>query len=340
MRKIHLGKTRDSRTRKRAGKVVNTEEQEKLAIELKGQKEFVGYLLLKGFSTSTTKRYVQDASIFIQWAAKENVPIEQVAYTDVLHYIQSKKKNNAQTTVSKKINSLKHYFNYLSINNESVENPTRQIQLKGIKRKKLYEILSKKELESLYNNFEIASSSSKNKNQNWFKASQLASKRNQIMLGLMIYQGLSANELSNITQTDLKLREGKVYIAGTRKSNERTLKLEPHQIMGMMEYTSQIRKELVTLSNKNTDKLIISVGQGTGISNMMAKMLQKLNKQNSKVTSIQQIRTSVITHWLKHYNLREVQYMAGHRYVSSTEGYLVNDLDDLQEDISKYHPIG
>jgi integrase/recombinase XerD len=32
--------------------------------------------------------------------------------------------------------------------------------------------------------------------------------------------------------------------------------------------------------------------------------------------------------------------MAGHRYVSSTEAYLVNDMDDLQEDINKYHPIG
>ena len=24
-------------------------------------------------------------------------------------------------------------------------------------------------------------------------------------------------------------------------------------------------------------------------------------------------------YWLKHYNIREVQYMAGHRYISSTE---------------------
>jgi hypothetical protein len=33
-----------------------------------------------------------------------------------------------------------------------------------------------------------------------------------------------------------------------------------------------------------------------------------------------------------------VQYMAGHRYVSSTENYLVNDIEDLQDDITKYHP--
>ena len=32
--------------------------------------------------------------------------------------------------------------------------------------------------------------------------------------------------------------------------------------------------------------------------------------------------------------------MAGHRFVSSTEAYLVNDIDDLKEDIAKFHPIG
>jgi integrase/recombinase XerD len=32
--------------------------------------------------------------------------------------------------------------------------------------------------------------------------------------------------------------------------------------------------------------------------------------------------------------------MAGHRYVSSTEGYLVNQMEDLQSDIEQFHPIG
>jgi integrase/recombinase XerD len=32
--------------------------------------------------------------------------------------------------------------------------------------------------------------------------------------------------------------------------------------------------------------------------------------------------------------------MAGHRYVSSTEAFLINDLEGLQEEIDKFHPIG
>jgi site-specific recombinase XerC len=78
-------------------------------------------------------------------------------------------------------------------------------------------------------------------------------------------------------------------------------------------------------------------GTSDRFNNTMQKLMQKLNKQSSKVTSAKQIRSSVITHWLKLYNLRQVQYMAGHRFVSSTEAYLINDLDDLLEDVNKFH---
>lgn len=337
---IKLGKTKDSRTRKQPVKAVNIAEQEKLLNELKNQQEFTQYLLYRGYSTSTTKRYVKDAEMFIKWAAKENVQIEEVSYSDVLHYIQSKRNHVKQRTISTTVNSLKHYYNYLSTINQDIENPTTQIQIKGVKRKTLYHILSKQELESLYNNFELPDGNSKYKNQNWFKTSQLASKRNKVILGLIIYQGLGSVELGRMTEKDIKLREGKIYIAGTRKSNERELKLEAHQILDTMEYTLKTRNEILTRQNKTSEILFVSVGKSDRINNIINKLIKKLNKQNSKITSVKQIRASVITHWLKNYNLRQVQYMAGHRYVSSTEAYFVNDLDDLQEDITKFHPIG
>jgi len=339
--KIRLGKTRDSRTRKQQVKAVNVEEAESLLEELKNQKEFTQYLLLKGYSTSTAKRYVKDAIKFIEWAEKENVQIEQVSYSDVLHYIQGKRNHVKQRTVSTNINSIKHYFNFLAITDQKIENPTTQIQIKGVKRKMLYDILSKQELESLFNNFEIPNEeTSKHKNQNWFKTSQLASKRNKVILGLLIYQGLGTTELGRLTEKDLKLREGKIFIAGTRKSNERELKLEAHKVLDIMEYTLKIRNEILALTGKQSESLFVSAGESEHFRSIINKLIKKLNKQSSKVTSVLQIRTSVITHWLKIHNLRQVQHMAGHRYVSSTESYFVNDLDDLQEEISKFHPIG
>lgn len=336
--KIKLGKTRDSRTRRKA-KTQDAEAVLKLQQELKKQTDFTNYLLMKGFSTSTVQRFVKDTEYFLQWAEKENVPIENASYADVLHFIQGKREKVKQRTISIQINSLKHYFNFLATTGQAGENPTTQIQIRGIKRKTLYDILKKSELESLYNNFELPKEDDPNKNQNWFKTAVLAAKRNKVIVGLMMYQGLTVYELGTLTEKDVKLREGKIFIAGSRRSEERILTLESLQILDIMEYQLKTRNEILQQTKKQSDNFFVSTGTSEHFNNTMQKLMQKLHKQNSKVTSAKQIRASVITHWLKLYNLRQVQYMAGHRFVSSTEAYLVNDLDDLLEDVNKFHPL-
>lgn len=340
MSKIKLGKTATSRTRAKQKEKVSSEESTKLKQQVKGSNaEFIDYLLFKGFSTGTITTYSRDVIRFEVWLIKENVPLAMVSYADVLHYIQGKKGQVKQRTVSTTVNSLKHYFNFLSTLGTITENPTQNITIRGIRRKKLYQILTKAELEELYHNFEFKTDVNQ-KNQNWYKCSELSHKRNKIILGLLIYQGLNTSELANLTINDLKLREGKIYIAGARRSNERELTLEAVQIMDLMEYMLKDRIELLSEFKKQSNHLIISAGSGEKINNTMTKLIEKLKNQNSKIENVKQIRTSVITHWLKLHNLRQVQHMAGHRYVSSTEGYLINDLEDLHEDIAKFHPIG
>jgi integrase/recombinase XerD len=92
-------------------------------------------------------------------------------------------------------------------------------------------------------------------------------------------------------------------------------------VMELMEYMHSTRKELLALTGKDTDKLFISIGSGKELHNLMQVLMEGLHVINPRVTSLQQLRASVIVHWLKLYNLREVQYMAGHRYVSSTESF-------------------
>lgn len=69
--------------------------------------------------------------------------------------------------------------------------------------------------------------------------------------------------------------------------------------------------------------------------------LERALKQiNPKVRSCSHIRKSVITLWLMRYDLRTVQYMTGHKRISSTERYQVGHLEELQTAIEKYHPLG
>jgi len=303
---------------------------------------FKYYLEKKGLANITVESVYGDVMPFINWCEDENIETEQATYIEVLAYINYiKKRGIKQRTVQVYTGSLKHYFSWLIKREIREDNPIRSINIKGVKRQYLYDILKKQELETLYENFEIPSeATNKHKNQNWFKTSQLTSKRNKVILGLMIWQGLGTRELSQLEVKDLKLREGKIYIQGSRKSNERELKLEAHQVLDLMEYQLKTRAEMLAINKQETEQLFIGISGGSRFSNVMQKLLKKLSQQNTSIKNIQQIRASVITHWLKNYNLREVQYKAGHRYVSSTEAYLVNDLEGLQEDIAKFHPIG
>ena len=72
---------------------------------------------------------------------------------------------------------------------------------------------------------------------------------------------------------------------------------------------------------------------------MWKGLTKDIKATNPNFINFKQVRTTVITKWLKQYNLREVQQMAGHRYVSSTEAYQINNTEDLQEAIDKFHPI-
>jgi site-specific recombinase XerD len=331
--KIHLGKTSTSRTRRK--KIVE-EVSNKLKVE---QNDFTKYLLQKDYSNTTIESFLADVERFKIWLEKENVEIESVTYNDMTSFLQSFG-NIAQHTKGCYLRGVKQYFNFLIQQDERADNPAEFIQLKGLKRKTLYDILNRQELDNLYHNYKMPDEQCKDKNQNWFKAKVLAQKRNKVVVGLMLYQALDTRDLKLLTVKDVKLREGKLFIPGTRKSEERELKLEALQIIDVMEYLLTTRKELLQLTNKETEQLFVSIGSSERVANIMSYLLKQLHQINKKVTSAKQLKASVIVHWLKLYNLRQVQYMAGHRYVSSTESFLVNEMDGMIEDIEKYHPIG
>ncbi len=119
------------------------------------------------------------------------------------------------------------------------------------------------------------------------------------------------------------------------------MKLESRQVFDLLDYINDTRKQILHHRNITTptQELFLQLGEGKNKSNLLSILVTHLKQMNTKVKSIDQIRASVIVHWLKLYNLRKVQIMAGHRYISSTENYKANNLDDLKEDIKNFHPF-
>ena len=316
---------------------------------------FKQYLQAKDLSKATIQHYTSLATAYITWCDMQNIEVENSTSTEVTSYLKHlQNKGQQNKTRNFALNIIKHFFDWQIQTERRTDNPAKHIKIRGTKHKILYPIFTKQELESLYHSYEIPADDHKKANCNWFAYYKLSKQRNKAILSLMVYQGLCTDEVNRLTVKDINLREGSIFIAGSRKSNERTLELKPHQIMELMEYAMQARQELSKLqapspSGRAGEGLLYflptpSAGKKTisdndGI-NIWKRLSEDIRAKNGKFINFKQVRTSVITHWLKQHNLRQVQYMAGHRYISSTESYLANQMEDLQADIEQFHPIG
>jgi site-specific recombinase XerD len=122
-------------------------------------------------------------------------------------------------------------------------------------------------------------------------------------------------------------------------SNTRILPLNPSQILELQRYLTEFRPAILKATNKQTHQLFCTTGQSHKLQNTLAIILSKLKPQNPRLLDVKHLRSSRITHWIRTEGLRKAQYMARHRYVSSTERYATNELEELQELIEQYHPM-
>ena len=304
------------------------------------------YLQSMGHSQQTVKAYSFYLMDFLAWTDAQGIVPESFTSADVMAYLHHLQKKELSNTSRKNyLIAVRHFFDW-HIQRGTIEaNPAKLIKLRGTGGRKLYQLLSREELESIYHKYDAEKAPTGKPHS--FRTQELKNRRNKAMLGLVVYQGLLTTEVNELTLSDLKLKEGTVFIKGGRKSNERTLELKPQQILELMEYTLTTRKELQSYVPKESPLLFLpapasgkKVASANDGINIWKRLTAEVREKNPRFKNFLQVRTSVITHWLKAYNLRQVQYMAGHRYVSTTEGYFINQMEDLQNDIDQFHPLG
>lgn len=288
-----------------------------------GAESFEDYLKQKQLSTNTIESNKATLKRFLNWLGKQEIEPEQVRYADVLAYMkQCQQQGTVQRTIQNYLNSIRNFYDHLIEQQKVKTNPLQSVKVQGVKRKTLHKILEPHELHAIYHRYTHET---------------LSGKKNKVIIGLLVYQGLKTEELNKLEVKDVKLKEGKIEIPGGRKSNSRTLQLEPHQVLDVYDYVTQTRAQILAKTGKRTEKLFVSLENGSKL--RIDHLMEQLRKQNTKITSAKQIRASVIVKWLRQYNLREVQYLAGHRYISSTEAYQQNEMQGLSEEVNQFHPL-
>jgi len=222
--------------------------------------QFIQYLEAKNLSQATQNKYSRSIDEFLYWFTKEGI---NAAKKDILNYLFYLKNNRNQSNSSRKgdLTALKHYFTFLFKNELIASNPTNFLKIRGARKKTLYNIYSFAELEQLndnfYHNFIRNFDYNKYVGESQRKHSFLCRERNYCMFGMLVYQGLVTRELQKINLTDLDLNKATLKIQKARKSNGRTISLNATQIGSLINYTQQIRPQLLGFYDKETDQLFL-----------------------------------------------------------------------------------
>lgn len=284
------------------------------------------YLKKLELSTKSIASCETAVKLFLNWMKKQSIEPDQGSYADVLAYMKYCQKNGTtQRTIQNYLCMIRHFYDNLIEQKQIEVNPVTGIKVQGVKRKSLYHIFKPEELHAIYNSYQDES---------------LKGKRNKIMLSLLVYQGVKTEELIKLETKDVKVREGKIEIPGGLRSEGRILQLESHQVLELYDYVNNTRKEILSTSGKQTDKLFVSIEGGDSLDSCMHRLMFWVRRKNKLVVNAKQLRASVIVKWLKMYNLRKVQYLAGHRYISATEAYRQNEMEGLSEEVNQFHPLG
>lgn len=290
-------------------------------------KTFNEYLKQKQFSESTVRIYENGVKEFLEWIAKHHYQEENIRYADLMSYIKHNQKNGkSKLNIQHQLLAIRHYFNYLVKTRKIKSNPAQGVYVRGVSRRLPHDLVEYDELVNLYESYPVKDT---------------RDQRNKVILGLLIFQALTIEELETLEAEHINLREGKIRIIGTNRTNERILKLEASQVFELQEYLNKTRSRILYGPKVNEPEkitqLIVGMEGGTRLSGEVGWMMRRLKQP--KVRQASQIRASVIAEWTRRHDVRIVQYMSGHKYVSSTERYQATHLEDLQEQLRKYHPL-
>ena len=302
---------------------------------------FEKYLDKQGYEENTRRQYLNYTAYFLEWMKVSNQEGNQINYPELLSYIRHcQDRDDSIKLINRKLLSVRKYYEHLQLEGKTIKNPASGLYLKGKRVGVPNNLLDKKELKELYNQYQPY---------------DLRTTRNKIILSLLINQAVTTDELHKLEPGHIKLKSGKIEIPGSKHSNGRILELKSNQIIELQEYLTETRPAILKAIRENMywpgrkaekpdfklldNRLFTSMNGGSSLKNSLKHLTVALQQLNKKVRDVRQIRQSVIAEWLKQEDVRKVQYKAGHKHVSTTERYQASNLEDLQEALNQHHPL-
>ncbi|MCK6087700.1 tyrosine recombinase XerC [Staphylococcus warneri] len=286
------------------------------------QKAFLYMLKVeRNFSDHTLKSYRDDIVQFNDFLYQESLDLNDFEYKDARNYLSFLYlKNLKRTTVSRKISTLRTFYEYWMTQDESVVNPFVQL-VHPKKEQYLPQFFYEEEMEALFKTVETDSKKGM---------------RDKVILELLYATGIRVSELVHIKTQDLDMKLPGVKVLG-KGNKERFIPFGEFCKQSIERYL----KEFKPLKHVDHDYLIVNM-QGQPITERGVRyVLNDVVKRTSGVTNIHphKLRHTFATHLLNQgADLRTVQSLLGHVNLSTTGKYTHVSNQQLRKVYLNAHP--
>lgn len=290
------------------------------------EEDYIEHLKYRRFMDRTIEHKLICIRRFMEWLKKEDLILSECSYADILTFLKNLRAQQfSVANQNTHIVAIRHLYESEIAKDRANHNPLMNLHVKGRIQRIPHNLLSPEQLDKIYHSY---------------KATTEYQQRNKIILGLYINQALTRMEVNRLEVGDIDMVKGTIRIGNNVKLNERILPLAAYQVLHLHEYIYTIRPQLLKQAEQaKGDRLFFTYANGQTVNETIKKLLDALRKLNPELTSFHQIRSSVIYNWMKEKQIREVQYMAGHNSLNSTQRYQDVNMQDLHASLNEYHPL-
>ncbi len=286
--------------------------------------EYRQYLIVeKGLSKNTIIAYISDLkkfSIYLDDSFQIN-KIEELSKEHIRLYLKELGKTNTSASITRKLVSLRMFFNFLIKEKIIDVNIISDFDLPKIN-KKLPVILSTTEMQEILETIKI---------------NDHISCRNRRMLELMYATGLRVSELINLNVSSINLYMGYIKVIG-KGDKERIVPIGEIAKTILDIYLNQYRDKFI----KKESSLLFFNNHGNKLSREEFYIILKqvINKTSiNKKISPHTIRHSFATHLLENgADLRSIQELLGHSDISTTTIYTHISNQKIKNEYQQFHP--
>jgi tyrosine recombinase XerC len=293
--------------------------------------EFLDYIkYVRVFSEKTVINYTIDLRQFLNHLSKRGEHLRDITKKSLRKYIvYMHKEKFSVKSIHRKISSLKSFFKYLSKKGYVVNNPALTLNYPKLE-KKLPEILSVNEVESLMDSF---------------KPTTPIETRDKCIVETLYSSGIRVGELTGLNIGDIDLVSKTIKVIGKRKK-ERIAFLTTRALRSLKLYLDirdqlfeDVKSSLKILQNEKP--LFISV-KGTRLHpTSVYTIIKKYSNliASGKKISPHTFRHSFATHLMNNgADIRILQELLGHESISTTQIYTHVSKERLRDVYRQYHP--